>query len=201
LNYLAHVYLSGSEPELMIGNFIADAVRGKQVLLYPEKVQQGIYLHRQIDAFTDSHQVVAQTKARLRPAYGKYAPVIADMYYDHFLAANFKQVSGLDLQPFTEKTYSILQANFEDLPERVQQFLPHMIRHNWLLSYSQLSGIHQALSGLSRRTSFESGMETAARELEENYPLYEADFNRFFPKLLEFTNNWLSQNANSGSLP
>lgn len=198
MNYLAHLYLSGSDAEIMIGNFIADAVRGKQVLQYPEPIRKGIYLHRQIDAFTDTHPVVSQTKARLRSAYGKYAPVIADMYYDHFLAADFHQFAGRDLLTFTQEVYTILQANFENLPERVRLFLPHMMQHNWLLSYAGLSGIHQALSGLSRRTSFQSGMETAARELEENYPLYQADFNRFFPELVAFSSNWLQQNPDPG---
>lgn len=193
MNYLAHVFLSGTDTELMIGNFIADAVRGKQLLQFPERVQEGILLHRQIDAYTDRHEVVAQTKNRLRPEYGKYAPVIADMFYDHFLAANFKTISGQDLQTFTRQTYTVLQANFNLMPERVQQFLPHMMQHNWLLSYAQLRGINQALSGLSRRTSFNSGMETAAQELERNYQQYAADFELFFPELLHFTREWLKQ--------
>ena len=199
MNYLAHVFLSGTDTELMIGNFIADAVRGKQLLQFPERVQEGILLHRQIDAFTDRHAVVAQTKNRLRPEYGKYAPVIADMFYDHFLAVNFREISGQDLQTFTQQTYMVLQANFNLMPDRVQQFLPHMMQHNWLLSYSRLQGINQALTGLSRRTSFYSSMETAAQELERNYPLYAADFNQFFPELAHFSESWISQNRKPSS--
>lgn len=191
MNYLAHIFLSGSDTELLIGNFIADSVRGKQILQYPEKVREGILLHREIDAFTDSHAVVTETKNRLRPAYGKYAPVIADMYYDHFLAAKFEVIAGEDLPAFTRKTYTVLEENFDWLPERVQHFLPHMIQHNWLLSYAKLPGIHQALSGLSRRTTFKSGMETAASELEQHYGLYEADFNTFFPELAAFSSGWI----------
>src|SRR5688572_9191539 len=142
----------------MIGNFIADAVRGKQILQFSSGIQKGILLHREIDAFTDGHEIVAKTKNRLRPAYGKYAPVIADMFYDHFLAANFSKFSEIPLCTFTEKTYSVLQQHWEILPERVKYFLPHMMQHNWLMSYAEIRGINQALTGLSRRTTFISGM-------------------------------------------
>jgi acyl carrier protein phosphodiesterase len=196
VNYLAHVFLSGSDSDLMVGNFIADAVRGKQFLNFPERIQRGILLHRQIDAFTDSHPVVAQTKDRLRAQYNKYAPVIADMYYDHFLASNFSQYSDQSLSDFSAKIYTILNAHWEMLPERVKQFLPHMIAHNWLLSYARLSGINQALTGLSRRTTFASGMETAAVELKENYGLYAADFDLFMPELITFSQQWIAENRN-----
>jgi acyl carrier protein phosphodiesterase len=202
LNYLAHVFLSGSDTELMIGNFIADAVRGKQILTFPEAIKKGILLHREIDAFTDSHAIVAKTKDRLRPEYGKYAPVIADMYYDHFLAANFSVYSSKDLHTFTDDIYTILQDHWHLLPERVKYFLPYMMKQNWLLSYAEINGIKQALTGLSKRTTFVSGMETAALELENNYQLYAAEFEQFFPELISFTQNWLKafSNLSSGSV-
>src|SRR2546430_7873393 len=37
MNYLAHLYLSGDQPMLMIGNFIADHVKGKQFHLYRDR--------------------------------------------------------------------------------------------------------------------------------------------------------------------
>ena len=196
MNYLAHVFLSGSDPELLVGNFIADAVRGKQILQFSPGIQRGILLHRAIDHFTDVHPVVSETKNRLRPAYGKYAAVIADMYYDHFLAASFPDFSPVSLGTFTAQTYSVLQQFWPVLPERVKGFLPHMMQHNWLLSYAQLKGINQALTGLSRRTTFISGMETAAAELAKNYELYQAEFRVFMPELIAFSANWIRENRN-----
>ncbi|MBK0403039.1 acyl carrier protein phosphodiesterase [Adhaeribacter sp. BT258] len=201
MNYLAHVFLSGPDTELMIGNFIADAVRGKQILQFSEGIRQGILLHREIDAFTDVNDVVAATKNRLRPEYGKYAPVIADMFYDHFLAANFEAFSPQPLSTFTAEKYSVLQQHWHILPERVKQFLPHMMQHNWLLSYAELKGINQALTGLSRRTTFHSGMETAALELEKNYELYAQEFRLFFPELIAFSQNRIAMIGNPKPLP
>lgn len=183
MNYLAHIYLSGTDDELLLGNFIADAVKGKKAEHYAPGVAKGIYLHRLIDTYTDTHPVVAETKARLRPKYRKFAPVVADMYFDHFLARNFEQYAREPLHEFVQRSYTLIGKHYQILPQRVQHLFSYMRRDNWLVSYAELRGIGQALEGMSRRTSFASGMETAAQELEAQYALYLADFELFFPDL------------------
>lgn len=165
---------------------MADAVKGKQLDLYAPGIANGIRLHRLIDSYTDTHPIVAETKARLRPKYRKFAPVIADMYYDHFLAANFEKYAPMPLSAFSQEVYALIQRHYELLPPRVQHLFPHMRQHNWLLSYAQLEGIAQALAGMSRRATFVSGMETAGVELQENYALYAAEFEAFFPELVNY---------------
>ncbi|MFD2516017.1 ACP phosphodiesterase [Pontibacter locisalis] len=184
MNFLAHAFLSGDDPDLLLGNFIADSVKGKQLDLYTPAVANGIRLHRLIDTFTDTHEVVGETKARLRPKYKKFAPVIADMYYDHFLASRFERFGKESLQVYTQWVYAIIQKSFDLLPERMQHIFPHMMQHDWLSGYAQLEGLNRALTGMSRRASFVSGMETAALELQENYSLYAAEFEDFFPELI-----------------
>ncbi|MDX5345995.1 MAG: ACP phosphodiesterase [Hymenobacteraceae bacterium] len=186
MNFLAHIFLSGSDEGLLLGNFIADSVKGKQALQYPERVQQGILLHRQIDFFTDTHPVVAKSKDRLRPQYRKYAGVIADIFYDHFLAANFDHFSEIQLKNYVNQVYRLFEQNQQWFPERVKHFLPYMIGQNWLEAYAGLKGIDRALSGLSRRTTFESGMDVAVQELEQHYDLYQQEFQLFFPELQAF---------------
>ncbi|WP_347160394.1 ACP phosphodiesterase [Pontibacter chitinilyticus] len=186
MNFLAHAFLSGQDEELLFGNFIADSVKGKQQHLYAPGIVKGIRLHRLIDSYTDTHPVVLQTNARLRPLYRKYAPVISDIYFDHFLANRFELYASEPLQEYTRRVYSIIQSRFALLPPRMQGFFPHMMQHNWLLSYAAVEGIAQALAGLSRRATFASGMETAADELQANYELYAADFAIFFPELQQY---------------
>jgi acyl carrier protein phosphodiesterase len=183
LNYLAHAFLSGTNEELLVGNFIADSVRGSQLHLFPAGVAAGIILHRQIDAYTDIHPVVQRTKDRLRPQYRKYAGVIADIYYDHFLAVHFDRYSAWPLADYCQHVYGVVQRYQPILPEKVKYFLPYMMEQNWLLNYGNLNGIRRSLTGLSRRTAFVSNMDTAATELEQQYPLYEKDFQAFFPDL------------------
>jgi len=183
LNYLAHAFLSGTDDELLVGNFIADSVRGSQLQHFPSRIAQGIFLHRQIDAYTDIHPVVQKSKERLRPKYRKYAGVITDIFYDHFLAVNFSLFSHLSLSQYAQHVYTVVNRYELFLPEKVNYFLPYMIKQNWLLHYAELSGIRQSLTGLSRRTTFVSEMETAADELEENYDFYATEFLEFFPDL------------------
>lgn len=189
MNFLAHLFLSGSADaptyaSILLGQFIADSVPGKQLENYPPAVQTGIRLHRAIDTFTDQHPVVRRSTQRLREAgYGKYAAVISDMFLDHFLARNFTEFSTETLAGFTRRVYAVLRTHEAEMPPRVQQFFPHLVQHNWLLGYAETEGIRRALSGLSRRASAGSGMETAANELQTNYAAYEADFRAFFPEL------------------
>ncbi|WP_162426383.1 acyl carrier protein phosphodiesterase [Pontibacter pudoricolor] len=186
MNYLAHLYLSGNDEELLLGNFIADAVKGNKATLYSPGIARGIKLHRLIDTYTDTHPVVLETKVRLREKYKKYAPVVADLYFDHFLAKHFDRFANESLENYTQRTYRLINSHFEALPERVQYFFPYMMEQNWLLGYAEIEGIGRALTGLSRRTSFESGMETAGEELTINYSLYHRDFELFFPELVHY---------------
>jgi acyl carrier protein phosphodiesterase len=197
MNFLAHLFLSGpadapTYPGVLLGQFIADSVPGRQLESYPPAVQAGIRLHRAIDTFTDQHPVVRRGTQRLREAgYGKYAGVISDMFLDHFLARHFNGFSAESLADFTRRVYAVLQVREAEMPPRVQQFFPHLVQHNWLLGYAETAGIARALNGLSRRAAAGSGMETAVGELERNYAAYEADFREYFPELRAYVAEWL----------
>ena len=113
MNFLAHIFLSGEEDDqLKLGNFMGDTVRGKQYLNYPERVQCGILLHRQIDTFTDSHPLFRESKRRLVPIYGHYAGVITDIFYDYFLTKHWEKFSSEDLDSYINRFYTLLQENF-----------------------------------------------------------------------------------------
>jgi acyl carrier protein phosphodiesterase len=187
VNLLAHLYLSGADEQRMIGNFIADHVRGATIHRLPPEIQQGVQLHRKIDHYTDHHPVVAETKTRLRPVVGKYAPVVADIYYDHFLARNWSRFSDTPLEVFARSFYKLITEYDEWIPERTKRMLSYMISGNWLVSYAEIDGIDRVLKGMSRRASFENGMDWSGVELKKNYSGYHDEFNRFFPDLIRFT--------------
>lgn len=183
LNYLAHLYLSFNDPEIMIGNFIADHVKGKAVENYEGKIRKGIALHRAIDTFTDQHPVTIKSKERLRPVFRKYAPVIVDLYYDHFLGRDWSRYHHLVLADFAQHSYALMQRHLTLLPERTVYMLGFMESQNWLLKYATVDGLQRALTGLSRRTTFESNMEHAHDFLREHYAEFEKEFEAFFPDL------------------
>ena len=187
MNFLAHLLLSGpvaapDYPHLLLGNFVADAVPGRQLEAYPPAVQAGIRLHRALDTFTDAHPVVRRSTARLRLAgLGKYAGVVSDVFLDHFLARHFEQFSAEPLAAFAPRVYAQLTALEPLMPPRFQHLLPYLTRQDWLSGYAHFEGIGRTLAGLARRARPGSGMDTAVVELQANHPAYEADFLEFFP--------------------
>lgn len=184
MNFLAHLYLSGDNPRIMIGNFMGDFIKGRSYLQqYDAEIITGIDLHRSIDEFTDSHPVVTQSKNRLRPKYRHYAGVIVDVFYDHFLAANWNQFHSLPLEKFAQQVYRTIQTFDAKLPEELTYMMPYMIKGDWLLSYSTSEGIHRALSGMARRTPYQSKMEEAVNDLREHHDEFKAEFMEFFPQL------------------
>jgi acyl carrier protein phosphodiesterase len=186
VNYLAHLYLAGQNEDLIIGNFIADHIKGNGIDRFRAGIRQGIFMHRAIDVYTDTHPVVRQSIERLRPTYRKYSGVIIDMFYDHFLANCWDQYSDQSLLHFTKSMYDLLFRNYDILPARSQRLLPHMVQHNWLVSYASLGGLQQALTGMSHRTTFVSKMENAVNDLQKGYKYYQEEFHEYFPQLCDF---------------
>jgi acyl carrier protein phosphodiesterase len=186
MNFLAHLYLSGDSKDIMIGNFIADGIKGKDHISYNAGIMKGIALHHKIDEFTDHHPVVALSKDRLRPKYAKYSSVIVDIFYDHYLASNWQKYSPVPLKEYASNVYQLMNNNLETMPPLVRQFLPYMISGNWLFNYSNFEGIENVLKGMSRRAKFVSHMEESIHDLKNDYQLYEKEFFTFFPELMEY---------------
>lgn len=165
MNFLAHIYLSGDDEGVIIGNFIADGIKGKQYQKYPPSVAKGILLHRNIDTFTDSHPTVHKSTARLHKKYGHYSGVIVDILYDHFLAKNWHIYSDVPLSSFVQSFYDLLHKNIDILPERIKHMMPYMITDNWLYNYATINGIGKILAQMNRRTKGVAKMDQAVMEL------------------------------------
>ena len=183
MNFLAHLYLSGNNEPLMIGNFIADHLKGNAWESLPSEIIAGVKLHRFIDHFTDTHAVVEQSKALLRPYFHKYTPVISDIFYDHFLAAEWNNYSDLPIDEYARNVYQLLHKNYQFLPARTKEMLVYMEHDNWLKNYATLNGIHRALSGMGRRAKFDNNMHQASEFLYDNYDAFKNHFEVFFPEL------------------
>lgn len=178
---------------------IADFINNKQVTIYSPAVQKGIYLHRLIDTYTDQHPIVRQGTERLRPTQGKYAPVVIDILFDHLLAVNWEKYSEMSLTEFAQQQYTLLEEHLEILPKKLQKNLPKMIRENWLEGYGTEKGIRYTLELMDERTKFPSSFVTAYDTLQEYFPLFEKEFNRFYPNLIQKslkfqTDNFLPKN-------
>lgn len=198
MNILAHAYLSGVSPRptgslgqhtgLLIGNFIGDFIKGdpaspRHKLTTAEVA--GIRLHRSIDTFTDAHADVAAVRELLRPRCHKYAGVAVDVFFDHFLAVRFEPLTGESLSEFIHFFYTTLQQNRNRLPAEAARMLDAMIRYDWITNYQTSEGIDRSLTGLSRRTAFPSGLDTAILDFEHYYERVGHYFTRFWPTLVD----------------
>lgn len=197
MNFLAHLYLSQQNTNILIGNFMADGIVGNKFEHYPKEIKQGIRLHRAIDTFTDSHEIVKQSKRRLHERYKHYKGVIIDIFYDHYLAKNWQEYSAIPLDVYVQSVYQLLQDHMDVLPEKTQYMLPYMIEYNWLYNYQFEEGIQRVLNGMNNRTKQKSQMHLAVEDLRAHNKEFEQDFTLFFNDLQNFTYKKTAEICNS----
>ncbi len=147
---------------------------------------RGILLHRQIDVFTDAHPAFAAARERLDPAFRRYAGILLDLFFDHFLAQSFGQLTGRNLGVFAGVTYGNLRAHWHMLPRSLQRFARYQERHNLLTNYADeacLSMVLEAVSGRFKRTN---PLADGLGQLQKHRGSLEADFLLLFDDLKGF---------------
>lgn len=193
MNFLAHLYLSGDNPMIQIGNFIGDHVKGKNYLKYPTDIQKGVILHRKIDAFTDSHPIVKESSKRLNDRYGRYAGIVMDVFYDHYLGVNWEKYSDESLSKYVSRVHKVLLTNYFKLPNEVKGFLPFMVKSRRLESYASIEGIHRSLNIMSNYTSLPDEADWAIARLKQYNTEFNTEFMAFFEDLRTMVANELKE--------
>ena len=186
MNYLAHIFLSGNDDDVIIGNIIGDYVKGRDYNLYPPTIRRGILLHRRIDTYTDKHKIVHQSKSYFAPKYHKYSGIIIDILYDHFLAANWERYSPQPLDEFKKNLFECLKYNYSILPERVQFFMPSFIKNDWIELYRTVEGILNVFTRMSMRTTLPDYTEFAREVLRKYYVQLQSEFLTYFPDIVRY---------------
>lgn len=187
MNYLAHALLSNNNKGLLIGNFIADHIRGNDFKSFPEEVIKGIQLHRRIDTFTDAHPEFKKSKRLFYEGFEKYSGVLVDIYFDHLLAKNFETHSETTLPEFSKNVYSVYSDHRHLIPQSSARFLDYVLQNNIYNSYAEIKGIEQVLNHLSHRIKHKSQLDESVKLFHKNKDELEANFNNFFKAaILEF---------------
>ena len=195
MNFLAHLYLSGSDNDLRFGNFIAEAIRANQYSHYPKPIQEGIHLHRSIDSFTDSHPIFRQHCKLFFPEHSHYARVILDVVYDHFLAQLWEDYHWTKLVDYAADFYSFTEKQKALLPDKMKRLFQLMKEQNWLLEYRSIKGLERILFHMSKRTSYPSNFPNAIATLEANKEQMMAEFQVFFSELKQHCKNHIELQA------
>lgn len=188
MNYLAHAYLSFDKGEILIGNFMADTVKGN-TKHYNEQIRKGIRLHHLIDDFTDNNEHFKRSAGRLGDKFGFYSPVIIDMFYDHFLAVNWKRYHEESLSGFIWNVYKTMLSVYPVLPLLMKRMLPYMVMTNWLEYYKNPYSFRLFFKGLSMRTRHPGSFNNAAPEIFKHYDEFDHDFNNFMSEIIPYVKN------------
>lgn len=186
MNYLAHLFLAGAEPQAIIGSLLGDFTKGPIPTDWPPALQAAVALHRRIDSFTDRHPVVRLSRQRFQSRFRRYAGILIDLYYDHFLACEWPRYSTVPLEQFRHSVYTLLHDAHPTFPPAMQRSVAYMLRYDLLLSYRDVDGIARALRGIETRLKRPSALGEAVTDLRDHYSAFSSDFGHFFPQLIDF---------------
>lgn len=183
MNYLAHMLLSGNDEKVMLGNFVADWVKGNSYTQFPLRVQQGILMHRAIDSFTDQHKLHKHSRTFFAPYYGRFSGIVVDVLYDHFLSQHWAEFCKTSRRDFIAEAYSVMNTYRQLLPPRPRRLLPSIIYHDWVGAYVSFAGLEKVLERMSKRSPLPAMSNAAISVLRDNYQQIDTDFCEFFPLL------------------
>ncbi|UTW13345.1 acyl carrier protein phosphodiesterase [Marinobacterium rhizophilum] len=184
MNYLAHFHLAARVGSSLTGNYLGDAVKGAVLDTWPREVAEGIRLHRRVDAFTDSHPDVVRTLALFAPPRRRFAGIIVDMAFDHFLARHWASFHPGPLSEFSRSVYVAMARDTAIMPDAARARFERMREHDWLLSYQHVAVIGRALDSIAGRLSRPTALYGALEDVERHYDALEAAFLLFYPQLL-----------------
>ena len=184
MNYLGHLFLSGSDEKILLGNFLGDHVSNKTLHLYDLSIQRGIELHREIDLFTDRHPISQELRGMLFDQYRHRSRVILDLFYDHFLAADFCDFLSVSLLDYVIKVSDILQKQLHLMPDSAKHYFIAMRKYGWLEGYTSIDGIRLVLNQMSRRKNMDS-MGSSVEFLEKHYPHFRTQTHTFLHQAID----------------
>jgi acyl carrier protein phosphodiesterase len=189
MNFLVHLFLSGNDNDLLVGNLLGDFVKGRLEGQYPVRIEQGIALHRHIDSFCAGNRQFLLSKRRIDPSFGHYRGVLVDLFYDHFLARNWVDHGEIPFHQFLSDTRRVMEEYRAYLPERLRALIP-FIFSELLPSYLEIEGISSALGRMSTRIKRRNRLGEGGKELKSHYLALHEDFHIFFPELRRFVRDW-----------
>lgn len=193
MNWLAHTLLSPDSAEFRIGNIAADWVKGERRLVFSPEIQRGFACHKAIDVFTDAHPVVQRSQRRIVAPYRRYAGVLIDIYYDHFLIMDWPAHCDAPLRAYLDKAYAGFAAHAPQLPEEINRGFAYMRRDDWLGGNNTIEGVGTTLKRVAQRLRPGNLLAEGVCQLEPNYAELQTDFREFFPQLRQHVMDWMAR--------
>ncbi len=197
MNYLAHLLLADDTDASRAGNLLGDFAKGSLddlAELYPAELVRGIKMHRAVDRYTDNHPIFKECKLLLAKERRRFAGIIIDILFDHYLCKHWEKYHTLSLDKFCQQVYQTFEKHPEWRAGRLREAFPYMQQENWLTNYATVDGIALTLQRVSRRTPRVSGIAEGIKDFRKHYTEFEEKFHSFMPELVDFVKQWKEEN-------
>ena len=183
MNWLAHIHLSPPDVEFRLGNVLADVIKGEARANLAPGILRGMACHHLIDNFTDAHELFKRSRQHISLPNRKFASILVDIFYDHFLSMHWLDYSVIPLNDCINEVYlSFGDYTLTHLPQ-ASDFVQYMIQQDWLREYQTIDGIERTLARVSRRLKRPGLLTPMLDELRQSYADLDADFRAFYPQL------------------
>ncbi|WP_237388037.1 acyl carrier protein phosphodiesterase [Xenorhabdus sp. Sc-CR9] len=190
MNFLAHLHLAALSESSLLGNLMADFIRGSPEGLFSSDIVAGIRMHRRVDTLTDKHPLVVEARSLFRCEYRRVAPITLDIIWDHFLSLHWdKCEKSYSLPEFVNFARCEIEPHLDSTPEKFQEMNRYLWSQNLLIRYADMSCIASVLQGMARRRPKLSALAGSYQDIERQYLDFETLFWEFYPQMVALASN------------
>ena len=187
MNFLAHFHLAWPDEGLVAGGLEGDYYKGPVGSDLPAPIARGVRLHRAIDAYTDSHPLVVQLRRSFPDNLRRYAGILIDLSFDHYLSKYWHDYSDIPLQEFNAGIYRALAAQEQALSAGSRRMLARMLEHDILGLYRDWETVPASAARVGQRFRRGNPLADVGADLDPVRDLLEQAFLGFYPELLAFS--------------
>lgn len=192
MNFLAHFHLAWPDAGLVAGGLEGDYYKGPMRGELPDPIERGVKLHRAIDAYTDSHPLVETLRADFPPHLRRYAGILIDLSFDHYLSRHWSTFSEVSLTSFNDKVYRSLQSYEADLSAGSRRMLARLVEYDILGLYIDWETVPASAARIGERFKRHNPFTDLERELGPVKENLETAFLEFYPQLQTFSTAHIS---------
>ena len=186
MNFLAHFHLAWPDQDLVAGGLEGDYHKGPVDTALSDGLQRGIRLHRAIDAYTDNHPALAELRRDFAPHLRRYAGILVDLSFDHFLSAHWPRFADQALADFNHSVYRGLQGRRRELSAPARRMLDRLVQYDLLGRYLEWQSVADSAARIGERFSRGNPFIGIEGDLQQMRPRLEAAFLGFYPELQAF---------------
>lgn len=186
MNFLAHFHLAWPDEGLVAGGLEGDYYKGPLRGDLPAGIARGVRLHRAIDAYTDQHPHLLALRRELPTDLRRYAGIIIDLSFDHYLSQHWSRYSSVPLEDFNLQIYRCLETHEQHLSTGARAMLSRLREHDILNLYTRWDTVTATATRIGERFSRGNPFHDIDQRLEKNRGHLEGVFLEFYPRLQDF---------------